>query len=329
MIETIAGALLPAVVTILLGYLAARHHEFGPHDAPILNRMVMTYALPLAIFVGTVSTNSAALSREVPLLVALSVAILGVYGAVFLVCRFGLRFSLGVSALAALAAAAPNAPFIGTGVLTYLYGATGGLPVAISSIVINITVVPATVIFLAIDASGHAAPQQPLASSTVPAPSQATSPRPELTEAIATAFKEPIVWLPLLGVVMVLVGLPVPALAADALALLGHSAAGVALFSSGIVLAGYRVRLNSLVVLLVTIKNVVQPALVWVGLLAMGYADPLLSEAVVTAALPMLVIVAMLGVQFQVAETEVTSALVLSMVCSLITLGAFIGLTGG
>ena len=49
-----------------------------------------------------------------------------------------------------------------------------------------------------------------------------------------------------------------------------------------------------------------------------------LGEAVVTAALPMLVIVAMLGVQYQVAETEAASALFISMVGSLITMGAFI-----
>lgn len=45
------------VITIFLGYVAARHHEFNAAEAPTLTRMVMTYALPLAIFVGTVTTT--------------------------------------------------------------------------------------------------------------------------------------------------------------------------------------------------------------------------------------------------------------------------------
>ena len=36
MIQTIFSALLPAVITVLLGYFAARHHDFAPQDAPVL-----------------------------------------------------------------------------------------------------------------------------------------------------------------------------------------------------------------------------------------------------------------------------------------------------
>ncbi|MGK2922839.1 MAG: hypothetical protein ACSLE4_08655 [Methyloceanibacter sp.] len=46
MLEKILGALLPAVITILLGYIAARHHDFEQKEVPTLNRMVMSYALP-------------------------------------------------------------------------------------------------------------------------------------------------------------------------------------------------------------------------------------------------------------------------------------------
>ena len=39
--ETIIGALLPILVTLLLGLIARRHHDFGGRQAAILNRMVM------------------------------------------------------------------------------------------------------------------------------------------------------------------------------------------------------------------------------------------------------------------------------------------------
>ena len=50
MLATVLGAVLPMIVTVLLGFVAAWHHDFGPKDAPILNRMVLVYAVPLALF---------------------------------------------------------------------------------------------------------------------------------------------------------------------------------------------------------------------------------------------------------------------------------------
>ena len=91
MLETIVGALLPAVVTILLGYLAAWHHDFGAKDAPVLNRIVIGYALPLSIFVGTISTTRDQLLQNLPFLIVLGVAMVGMYVVVFALCRFAFR----------------------------------------------------------------------------------------------------------------------------------------------------------------------------------------------------------------------------------------------
>ena len=40
-LSTILGALLPMVVSILLGFVAAWRHDFGSKDASTLNRMVL------------------------------------------------------------------------------------------------------------------------------------------------------------------------------------------------------------------------------------------------------------------------------------------------
>jgi predicted permease len=50
MLATVLGVILPIVVTVLLGFVAAWHHDCGSKDAPILNRMVLVYAVPLALF---------------------------------------------------------------------------------------------------------------------------------------------------------------------------------------------------------------------------------------------------------------------------------------
>src|SRR5271163_3897618 len=94
MLDTILSALLPMVFTFLLGFGAARRHDFGPKDASTLNRMVLLYAVPMALFAGTVTTSRAALGRDIPLVIALCVGIIGLYGVVFLLCRVVFRMQL-------------------------------------------------------------------------------------------------------------------------------------------------------------------------------------------------------------------------------------------
>jgi malonate transporter len=329
MLETIVGALLPIVITMLLGYLAAKHHDFGPQEASILIRMVMTYALPVALFVGTVSRTRGALLQDLPLLIVLTVAIVGLYVVVLLVCRGALRLSLGTSALAALAASAPNVGFVGPTVLGSLYGAASGLPVALGNLVIVLTVVPLTVILLSLDANARASVSaSPLAPPIAPSSSPGVASRAAVAGKIVAALTQPIVWLPLLGVILVLSGRSLPTLLIDALTLLGQSASGVALFAAGIILAVHHVRVTGRAAALAFIKNIAEPGLVWVSLYVLGYRNPLLGEAVVTTALPVLVTVAMLAVQYQVGEAEAASTMFIGMGSSLLTVAGFIALTG-
>ena len=146
MLNTILSALLPMVVTFLLGFVAAWRGDFGPKDAAILNRMVLLYAVPLMLFAGTVSTPRAELSQDLPLLSALCVAIVGLYGVVLLLSRFAFRRRMSASALAALTASAPAVPF--SAVLGYLFGGPSAIPIAMASLVVNLTVVPVTILLL-------------------------------------------------------------------------------------------------------------------------------------------------------------------------------------
>jgi hypothetical protein len=69
MLDTILSALLPMVVTFLLGFMASWRRHFGRKDASTLNRLVLLYAVPLALFAGTVTTSRTALSQDIPLVV--------------------------------------------------------------------------------------------------------------------------------------------------------------------------------------------------------------------------------------------------------------------
>jgi malonate transporter len=76
MLGQILSALLPAISTIMLGYFAAWHHDFSQDEVPTLNRMVMAYALPLALFVGVFGAGREDLLTDIPLLVFFLIAFL-------------------------------------------------------------------------------------------------------------------------------------------------------------------------------------------------------------------------------------------------------------
>jgi malonate transporter and related proteins len=327
-LSTIFSALLPMVVTFLLGFVAAWRHDFGSKDASTLNRMVLQYAVPLALFAGTVMTSRAALSQDIPLVITLCVAIVGFYCVVFLFCRFVLRMQVNTSALAALTASAPAVPFVGPAVLGDLLGGLSAIPIATASLVINLTVVPITILFLTLNSTGRDLQRQP------PDPKEqehsTSSPRSNASVfagKIAETVKEPIVWAPLLAFIIVLSGFRIPQLIVHSLSLLGHASGGVALFACGIVLASGKITVNRNVLLFVFLKNIMQPALVLGGLRWIGYGDSVISEAVLTTAIPTMPIVIMFASRYRIAQDEAASSVFLSVMGSLVTMGIFIALT--
>jgi predicted permease len=290
--------------------------------------MVLQYAVPLTLFTGTVMTSRKALSQDQPLVITLCVGIIGFYCVVFLFSRLVLHMKVSNSALAALTASAPAVPFVGPAVLGDLFGGLSAIPIAIASLVINLTVVPITILFLALDSTGrdsqnkNSVLQTGMDSLSTPKSSVSV-----FTGKLVETVKEPIVWAPVLAFVIVLSGLRIPQLIVHSLAPLGHASGGVALFACGIVLASGKIKVNRYVLFFVFLKNIIQPALVLGGLRWMGYGNPVVSEAVLTTAIPAMPIVLMLALQYRVAQEEAASSVFLSVMGSIVTMGVFIALT--
>jgi len=205
MAYSIAGALLPVIITFLLGFVGAWRGDFRREDAAILNRLVLTYAAPLMLFAGTLSTSRANLVQGVPLLIVSCVAIVGMYGVVFVLSRVVFAVSIGTSALAALVASAPAVPFMGPAILGHFFGQTSAIPIAIARLVINLTVVPATILLLSLD---------PVSGSRQGSHGAAPREEPRRTVLLAIAGKlgetvrEPLVWAPVAAFAVVLSASP-------------------------------------------------------------------------------------------------------------------------
>jgi malonate transporter and related proteins len=256
--------------------------------------------------------------------IALCSAIIGLYAIVFLLGRVAFRAQTSVSALIALEASAPAVPFMGPAILSDLFGTASAVPMGIAGLVINLTVVPLTILLLSLDAT-----QSPIQRDN---PVLCNSERPQsryaaVASILVKTLKQPIVWAPVAAFAIVLVGLRTPPLLVHSLSLMGQAAGGVSLFASGIILASNKISASRLVLGLVALKNVVQPALILVTLRWLGCRNLIVSEAVLTTAIPMMPIVIMLATQYQVVQEEAASAVLLSSVSSVVTMGAFIALT--
>jgi malonate transporter len=328
MLNTILSALLPMVATFLFGFVAAWRHDFGPNNASTLNRLVLTYAVPLAIFAGTVTATRGELIQDFALVVVFCVGIIGLYSVVFLFARIAFQLRTGISALAALTASAPSLPFVGPAVLGDLLGRTSAIPIAIGSLVINLTVVPVTILFLTMDTKEVGSQGNSVAvRGEMGSAANSSSGLSILMNRLGETVKEPLVWAPVLAFVIVLSGLRIPELIVSPVFMLGNASGGVALFASGIVLASSKVIVNGPILFFVILKNIVQATLVLVGLRWLGYHNPIVREAVLATAIPAMPVAIMLALKYRVAEAATASTVFLSVMGSVITMGIFIALT--
>jgi hypothetical protein len=308
--NTVVGALLPLIVTLALGFFAAWRHDFTAAQASVLNRMVLLYALPLLLFAGTVTIKRSTLTSDLGLAAAIAVGMLGTYLVTFLIVRFALHRPLGVSALTALAVGAPAIPFAGVLVLGYLYGPSlSAVPIAVGALVFNVIEVPVTLVLLSVTEGSAAAA------------------RGSLGQHVLSAVQEPVVWAPVLALVLIVAGVQIPHVIVAAMKLLGSATTGVALFASGIVLFAQRIAVSRFVAGAVAMRNVVVPALLWVILAAIGMSHTDLRLAVLANALPAPVAAVIFAVQYRQGQREMASIVLFSSVGSLLTLGAFIALT--
>ena len=88
MLLTVIGALLPVIVTLLMGVVAAWHHDFDAKQATVLNRMVMLYALPMLLFAGMLAVPRHQLMGDASLAAVIMIAMIMGFFVPLLVARF-------------------------------------------------------------------------------------------------------------------------------------------------------------------------------------------------------------------------------------------------
>ncbi len=270
----ILNALTPVFFGIVLGYLAGKMHAVDNKNVANLNALVMTFAVPAAIFVSIVGTTRAGLRSQIPLALILSSTMLLLYAATYWMARRKFKADTEEASLQALTTSLPNYASAGIPLISALLGPPGLISVSVAIACGSIIVSPIT-LFLLQDEGEKGAK----ARSTGKHKSGTAS-------AILHTFAKPIVLAPLVAVALVLCGLTLPVPLTKALALIGEVSGGAGLFLTGIILSAQTMEWNVNVGIQTLLSNVVHPLLV-AGLALLFHLSPLITrEAIVLAALP-------------------------------------------
>lgn len=308
MLDILIKDILPIFVIMFLGYWAGKEGVFKTEDSKVLNKLVLTYALPAALFVSIVKADSAMLFDDLKLTLVSLVVITGMFLWSYYSCYKFFRHTKSEAAVCALISGSPTIGFLGFAVLEPIYGATAttGLVVAIVSIVVNAINIP---IGLALMNNGGSVKQAKKGNPVI------------------DALKEPVCWAPILAVILVLLDIKFPAILDPNFELIAKANSGVAVFAAGLTLSGMKFQLDKEVIYNTVLKLVLMPAaLLIVGMLFHMEADKL-QMMVLAGALPPAFSGIIIGNQNQLYERTGTSSLAFSILLFVVAAPFWIWIT--
>jgi malonate transporter len=271
MASTILLALAPIFFVLAAGYGGGRLRLVDNRNVDSLNALVMTFALPAALFVATASAPRTELLGQAPLFAILGAVMLAVHFAWYGVARGLWHATKPDAALQALTISFPNLAGVGLPIAASLLGPSGTVPVAVALAAGSIIVSPAAL--LAVEMA-----------TSEPDATQATAAR--TMKALRAALTKPVVLAPALGILFSLSSLKLGPVAEECLMLLGRAAPGVALFLTGLVLSSQRFRLDWTVTAATAAADIVRPLLTAAVVFALPVSLETAKIAILLAAVP-------------------------------------------
>lgn len=307
MLQTLA-VVLPIFALILAGWAARRIGVLGPHATTELNRFVVYLALPALLF--DIVAHARWIDVWQPGFVgAFGLGAAAVFGLTLAIQR-GRSRPPADAAIDALNASYANTGFLGFPLVLVALGREGLAPTMIATIITVCLLFVVAIVLIEIGL-------------------QARASRRHVALAVgARLLRNPLLVAPVLGAIVPLAGLGVPAPAETFLKLLGAAASPCALIALGLFLAERREPArseNRSAALLVAFKLVLHPAVTWALATAVfGLPDHLTHAAVLLAALPTGTGPFMLA-EFYRRDGAVTSTVVLvSTIVSVMTVSLYL-----
>ena len=305
----IAEALVPIFFVMFLGYFAGAKRIINNQHLASLMALLLTFAVPVAAFVGIAQTSRSGLEENGKPVFVLVISMLVIFGITFALNHFVFRLSPGENAIQSLSVGFPNFPAVGLPLLGSLMGPGSAVSVAVCLAAGSIFISPLTLAVL--EARGKAAGSSP----------------DLVVNTLFRSVSKPVVIGPVAGLVVVILGIHLNEVVSHALNLIGATTAGLACFVTGLVLSAQPLRLNANVGVCVFLKNIGLPLVAYAIALALGMSGQIARETILLAALPAGFVGILFGLNYGVRSQALGSTLILSSLVSVITLTAAIFLT--
>ena len=303
----LVGALLPVFFVLALGYFAGKRNTFDADQAAGLSKLALGFALPAALFVSMTDIQRDLLLQQGSLVLALMIAHIGL----FLIALFVLNRVQSLKGTAAIICAlmlsTSATPVFGIAVLQPLLGDTSTGTVGLVALAINF-VMPMAIIFLEMDSA-----------KTGTAPAGPSSHRAQVLGGLKSGLKSPLLWAPVLGILVVLTGLHIPKEVASSFEMIGSATSGVAVFAVGLTLAAHSFHLSKTVLLGALGRVTLQTAILFALFHLLHVNGPFAREALVCCSFPMATTVVLFAAKYKAMESESASILLLSTISLLVT----------
>jgi malonate transporter and related proteins len=311
MIEILANSLVPVFAGLLLGYVAGVGKIVDNSDLRTLITFVMSFAVPCALFTTIVLAPHDLLWGQGKVVLVLALAYLAIYALTYFSAIRLAKMSGADGSVLSLTLAFPNAAAIGIPLLPAVYGETAAVSAVIAIAVGAVTISPLTLAILESNTGDHDH-LSALARTRI---------------SFLRAIRRPVVWAPVLAVLLVAVNFTVPSYIERSLALFAAATAGAALFLTGLVLSAQRFSLNWSVGWSVVGKTLLQPALCLGAARVVGLTPEQTRHVVLITAIPCGFFGVVFGKSFEATAEVASSSLIASTLVGIATLAGWIVLS--
>lgn len=307
-IQILLSAIAPVILILGLGFAAGKHHSFTADQTKGFSHLALQYALPAALFLGMAHFDRHLLLQQGPIALVMLIGYSAFFLAAFAILRL-LRMDKLQATLFAYAASSTAAPIFGLTVLVPIYGeAVGTGIVGLVALITNLAQVSIAIFLLQPATKGPESSQSVLAT-------------------IGRSAMNPLVWAPVLGTVFALLGWRLSPLVSTGLRPLAVSAAGVAIFASGLTLAAYPMKLSSRSVIVGTFVCVIlKPGLFFLMIKVAHLTGAIANATFVASAMPTSTLSVLLAQQYGAYEAELSGMMLLTTVGMLVLIPASIAL---
>lgn len=309
--SVVINVALPVFAIILAGLLAGKAKLLGDAASDALNRYVYWMALPPVLFLGTARRSLDEIFNG-PFLGAFLGSMLAIYALGSFLGWLFHRERSQIVCMQGLTAAFSNTGYMGIPLFLAAFGPDHLAPAILATVLMSAVMVGIAVIWLEF------------------ANNRSSGVGKALVDVGSALVRNPLIIGTALGVgwSVLLSGVPVPRPIEVFCELMGASAGPCALFAIGLFLAGRSMKADLLEVGWITgLKLVLHPLLAWVLIETLFPLDPFWAlSAILLAALPTGALTFVVASQYQVYVERTSSAILVSTVCSVVTLSVLLAI---